>query len=339
MAQTTEPPETGVTEPPETGVTDPPPADDVEGDGTETPNSANPPAYIRKMVEDQVLTQEQVDTLRTGGYGWGEVRIATRLAQQMVANSAEGLTFEDALAQVTAARAAGKGFGQIAAENNLKIGQLVGQRKARDTQKGSAAQKGTRTRAAEVSGDETVTPDPANPPAYIREMVQAQVVTQQQVDTMLATGYGWGEVRIASLMAQRIAANSNAALTFDAALAQVMAARAEGKDFGQIAADNNLKVGDLVGKKGSGGKTAGTTTANAKKPGFFARVGKFLGLGRDKPAQEESPKASQADKPERPERAARAEKPEKPETPARVEKPERPEKPTRPEKPERGPQR
>ena len=131
MAQTTEPPETGVTEPPETGVTDPPPADDVEGDGTETPNSANPPAYIRKMVEDQVLTQEQVDTLRTGGYGWGEVRIATRLAQQMVANSAEGLTFEDALAQVTAARAAGKGFGQIAAENNLKIGQLVGQRKAR----------------------------------------------------------------------------------------------------------------------------------------------------------------------------------------------------------------
>ena len=202
----------------------------------------------------------------------------------MVANSAEGLTFEDALAQVTAARAAGKGFGQIAADNNLKIGQLVGQRKAGDTQKGSAAQKGTRTRATEVSGDEAITPDPANPPAYIREMVQAQVVTQEQVNTMLATGYGWGEVRIASLMAQRIAANSNAALTFDAALAQVMAARAEGKDFGQIAADNNLKVGDLVGKKGSGGKTAGATTANAKKPGFFARVGKFLGLGRDKPA-------------------------------------------------------
>ena len=251
----------------------------------------------------------------------------------------------------------GKGFGEIATDNNLKIGGLVGNRKgAADAQQGLAAQRGSRTRAGEADGDEEVTPDPTNPPAFIREMVRAQVVTQEQVNTMLTAGYGWGEVRIAALMAQQMVANSNGTLTFADALAQIMAARAAGKDFGQIATENNMKVGDLVGKKGAGksqgdsATRAGTGTPNAKRPGFFARLGRALGFGRSvnkaespvgvtRNLQEGSPKAAQGDQPDSPvqtARAVRAQRPEKPETPARLERPERPERPSRPEKPEKG---
>jgi hypothetical protein len=336
------------TEPPETGVTDPPPAETPAGDdtGTETPSTAHPPGYIGELMKSTDLKQDQVDQMRTTGYGWGEIRLATRLAQQIAANSDGTLTFADALTQVMEARTAGKGFGQIAADNNLKIGKLVGNRKAAgEGQKGSAAQQGNRVRATEVEGDEEVSPDPANPPAYIREMVQAQVVTQEQVNTMLAGGYGWGEVRIATLLSQKIAANSNGALTFADALKQVMDARAGGKDFGQIAADNNLKVGELVRHQ----KAGDATTAKGKKPGFFARVGRALGFGRSadkaaKPATVDKPQASakavQSDKPERParpERAVKAERPERPERPAHPDRPERPERPSRPERPERGP--
>jgi len=340
------------TEPPGTGVTDPPPAETPAGDTTEppeteTPSTAHPPAYIGELLKAGDLTQEQVDQMRTAGYGWGEIRLATRLAQQIVAANSDGtLAFADALKQVMDARIAGKGWGQIAADNNLKIGGLVGNRKAAgNAQKGPANQVGTQARASEVEGDDEVSPDPANPPAFISKLVEAQVVTQEQVNTMLAGGYGWGEVRIATLLSQRIAANSNGTLTFADALKQVMDARAAGKDFGQIAADNNLKVGDLVRHQ----KAGDATTAKGKKPGFFARVGRALGFGRSadkpvKPATVDKPEAAakgmQSDKPERPvrpERAVKAERPERPERPAQPERPERPERPSRPERPERGP--
>ena len=335
-AQTTEPPvtEPPVTEPP---VTEPPATEPPE---TETPSTANPPRYIGDLLKAGDLTQEQADQMRTAGYGWGEIRIATRLAQQILAANTDGtLTFADALKQVTDARAAGKGWGQIAADNNLKIGGLVGNRK------GPAAPVGPEAKANEVDGDEEVAPDPTNPPAFITKLVEAQVVTQDQVNAMLASGYGWGEVRIATLLSQKIAANSNGTLTFADALKQVMDARAAGKDFGQIAADNNLKVGDLVRHQ----KAGDATTAKGKKPGFFARVGRALGFGRSadktaKPATVDKPetsaKAVQGDKPERParpERVAKAERPERPERPAQPERPERPARPERPERPERGP--
>jgi len=330
------------TEPPETGVTDPPPAETPAGDdtGTETPSTANPPGYIGELLKAGDLTQEQVDQMRTTGYGWGEIRLATRLAQQIAANSDGTLAFVDALKQVMDARTAGKGWGQIAADNNLKIGGLVGNRKAAgNARNGPAAQVGTEARASEVDGDEEVSPDPANPPAFITKLVEAQVVTQEQVNTMLAGGYGWGEVRIATLLSQKIAENSNGTLTFADALKQVTDARAAGKDFGQIAADNNLKVGDLVRHQ----KAGDATTAKGKKPGFFARVGRALGFGRSadktaKPATVDKPQAAaKAERPAKPERAAKAERPERPDRPAQPDRPERPERPARPERPERGP--
>jgi len=335
-AQTTEPPvtEPPVTEPP---ATEPPATEPPE---TETPSTANPPRYIGELLKAGDLTQEQVDQMRTTGYGWGEIRLATLLARQILAASSDGtLTFTDALKQVTDARAAGKGWGQIAADNNLKVGGLVGNRQAAGNgQKGSAAQKGSRIRANEVvDGDEEVSPDPTKPPAFITKLVEAQVVTQDQVNTMLTAGYGWGEVRIATLLSQKIAANSNGALTFDAALTQVMDARAAGKDFGQIAADNHLKIGDLVRHQ----KAGDATMAKGKKPGFFARVGRALGFGRSaekpaKPVTVDKPQAAaKVERPTKPERAAMAERPERPERPAQPERPERPERPARPDRPER----
>jgi hypothetical protein len=326
-AQTTEPP---VTEPPE----------------TEAPSTANPPRYIGELLKTGDLTQEQVDQMRTTGYGWGEIRLATRLAQRLAGANGDGTPiFADALKQVMDARAAGKGWGQIAADNNLKVGGLVGNRQATGkAPKGPATQAGTEAQANEaVDGDEEVSPDPAKPPAFITKLVEAQVVTQDQVNAMLTAGYGWGDVRIASLLSQKIAANSNGTLTFADALKQVMDARAAGKDFGQIAADNNLKIGDLVRHQ----KAGDATSAKGKKPGFFARIGRALGFGRSadktvKPATVDKPEAAaktvQGDKPEhpaKPERAAMAERPERPERPAQPDRPERPERPSRPDRPER----
>ncbi len=332
---TTEPPETGVTDPP---PTEPPAGDETPPPETETPSTAHPPGYIGEILKFGDLTQEQVDQMRTASYGWGEIRLATLLARQIAANSEGTLTFADALTQVMDARTAGKGWGQIAADNSLKIGGLVGKRNAAGAaQKGSAAQKGNKVQAQaeDVDGDEEVGPDPAKPPAFISKLVESQVVTQEQVNTMLTAGYGWGEVRIASLLAQKIAANSGGTLAFDAALQQVMDARAAGKDFGQIAADNNLKIGDLVRHQ----KAGDATTAKTKKPGFFARVGRALGFGRsgDKPA-----KPTTVDKPQTDAKAVKADKPERPdkvERAAKVERPEKPERarPEKPEKPQRGP--
>ena len=338
-AQATEPPETGVTDPP---PAEPPAGEETEPPETETPSTANPPRYIGELLKAGDLTQEQVDQMRTAGYGWGEIRLATRLAQQILAANTDGtLTFADALKQVQDAQAAGKGWGQIAADNNLKIGGLVGKRNAAgNARKGPRAPEGSEAQAEDVDGDEEVSPDPAKPPAFITRLVEAQVVTQDQVNAMLTAGYGWGEVRIATLLSQKIAANSNETLTFADALKQVMDARVAGKDFGQIAADNNLKIGDLVRHQ----KAGDATTAKGKKPGFFARVGKALGFGRsaDKPARpatvdkpEAAAKGVRGDKPERPERTMKAEKPERPERPAQPDRPERPERPARPDRPER----
>ncbi|MCL5280556.1 MAG: hypothetical protein M1376_11680 [Planctomycetes bacterium] len=348
MAQTT-------TEPPETGVTDPPPTESPAGDQaeppeTEAPSTANPPTYIGELLKAGDLTQEQVDQMRTAGYGWGEIRLATLLARQIVAANTDGtLTFADALKQVTDARAAGKGFGQIAADNNLKIGGLVGKRNAAgNAQKGSAAPKGNKVQAQiqaeNVDGDEEVGPDPAHPPAFITKLVENQVVTQEQVNTMLASGYGWGEVRIATLLSQELANNSGGTLTFADALKQVMDARAAGKGFGQIAAENNLKIGDLVRHQ----KAGDATTGKGKKLGFFARIGRALGFGRSADRTEttatmvKSQASAKSMKGDKPERAMKAERPERPEKPAQPDRPERPERlsrPDRPERPERGPNR
>ena len=66
---------------------DPDPSD-VEKTGT--------PDFIAELVDQTELTPEQVEQIRSGGAGWGNIMIATRLAERIAANSPEGddkLTF------------------------------------------------------------------------------------------------------------------------------------------------------------------------------------------------------------------------------------------------------
>lgn len=183
-----------------------------------------------------------------------------------------------------------------------------------------------------TAGEDTGTPSTAHPPAYIGDLLKAGNLKQAQVDQMRTGGMGWGEIRIATRLAEQIAANSSGSLTFDAALSQVLADRAGGQGWGEIAAANKLKVGDLVNDKKAGdaaknGKGQATSAAaKEKKPGFFAKVGRFLGFGKS------DAKAStdvKGEKPEHPTKVDHANKPDKPEKPAAVERPERPEKPER----------
>jgi len=115
----------------------------------------NPPPFIAELVENTELTQEQVEQMRSDGAGWGNIMIAARLAERIAADSVgsdEILTFDEALANVLDARAEGKGFGQIALENDLKLGHVVGNEE---------------------------TPNATNPPPFIAELVENTELTQE----------------------------------------------------------------------------------------------------------------------------------------------------------------
>ena len=305
----------------------------AEPDPPEVEVSGTPP-FIAELVDETELTLEQVEQMQSSGAGWGNIMIATYLAEQIAANSpAEAkLTFEQALAIVLDARAQGKGFGQIAHENDLKVGEVV-------------------------EGEDS--PNGSSRPRYIAELVEKTELTQEQVDQMRGDGAGWGNIMIATRIAERIAADNpkDPKLTFEEALDGVLSARAEGMGFGDIAHENDLKLGPLVsrGKKGPStvpeppGPEGALVRSQArigregkpKKQNVFGRLFGMFRSGRTVKA-EKPPKLERTERPERPnrpEKLDRPERPERPEKPEKPEKPERPAKPEKPEKPERGPRR
>lgn len=209
----------------------------------------------------------------------------------------------------------------------------------------------------EATDPEAETPDATNPPAYIAEMVEKMELTQAQVDQMRSDGAGWGNIRIAALLAEQMAAktaDSDTPLTFDEALEAVLAARAEGKGFGEIAKENELKIGKLLQNRNQGEEPApedgleaeqGVQIGKAnqtqgKKRGLFARIAGIFGVGKSERADktEHSPKLAASAK-EKPHKVQKAERPERPGRPERPSKLERPAKLEKPEKPERGPRR
>ena len=224
----------------------------------------------------------------------------------------------------------------------------------------------------EIPDPEDPPEDPANaanPPRYITELMEGVDLTKEQVDQLRTDGMGWGEIRISALLAEQIAAASEGTenpLTFEDALAGVLEARAADKGYGEIAAENNLKVGQLVGNgnqkmmlapgEGEGpeaqqGPEAGQTTrVTERKRGLLARIGRALGFGRkerlnadlERPGQPErvqkTEKVQKVERVQKMERVAKADRPERPSRPEKMEKPakpERPERPTKLEKPER----
>lgn len=300
----------------------------------------DPPDFITELIERTELTTDQVEEMRANGDDWGHILIATLLAERIAADS-DVLTFDTALKEVLDARADGMDFGQIANEYDLKLGRILGSEDA---------------------------PNSNNPPPFISKLVDVTELTQEQVDQMRSGGAGWGNIMIATRLAERIAADSEDELTFDEALTSVLKARAEGKGFGQIAHENELKVGRVVGNgnKASTALSYGPGEAGdalnlnrerirnqEKKQNIFGRFINMLGFGRkerlEKPSKPEKLERSQrpeklekTERPERPEKPEKLEKPERPERPDKPEKPERPErpvKPEKPEKPERGPRR
>ena len=156
-------------------------------------------------------------------------------------------------------------------------------------------------------GTEPVTPNADNPPPFIHDLMENSELTLDQMSQMRADGYGWGNIKLATELAEQLVsqgANTTSPLTFDAALSQIMTDRAQDMGFGEIAAKYGLKIGDLNrnGKPDAAAKSAGA------------------GLN----------------KPDKPERTAKMERVDRPE---RVERPMKPEKIERPEMPGRGPGR
>ena len=58
--------------------------------------------------------------------------------------------------------------------------------------------------------------DPVNPPPFIVSLLDATELTPEQLEQMRTDGAGWGNIRIAALLAERIAADSEDATTWTA---------------------------------------------------------------------------------------------------------------------------
>ena len=164
----------------------------------------------------------------------------------------------------------------------------------------------------------TQTADPVDPaetipevePAKVKELATKAGITPEQVTAMRTSGLGWGEIKIAISMAQRISSATTPASPIGPALDGILASRLSGMGWGQIAQANGFKLGEVMGQ-GHGKKDI---TA---------------------PPESVTPSVTKSDKETRLEKPEKPTKPEKPEKPERLEKPEKPEHPTKPEKPER----
>ncbi len=150
-----------------------------------------------------------------------------------------------------------------------------------------------------VAGDDAV---PNVAPAKVQALAEEVGVPAEKVTAMRADGLGWGEVRIAILLAQKIALQTPGG-TIGVALDGVLAQRAEGMGWGQIAKANGFKLGEVVGQ------------------------------GAAKKEIDATGKREKAEKPEKAQKADKPDKPDKPEKPDKPDKPERPEKPAKPDKP------
>ncbi|MBN2588474.1 MAG: hypothetical protein JXA96_01325 [Sedimentisphaerales bacterium] len=91
----------------------------------------NQPSYIDELVNNSQLTQSQVNNMRTNGQSWGDIRINARMAEQIAANNSDSdktteQQYQEALNNVLQQRAIGRGYGNIANENNIKLGSVLG---------------------------------------------------------------------------------------------------------------------------------------------------------------------------------------------------------------------
>jgi hypothetical protein len=168
---------------------------------------------------------------------------------------------------------------------------------------------------------EAVTP---TEPGKVKVLAEQAGVTPEQVNAMRSSGLGWGEIKIAISMAQKISTaktttpttTQTTALPIGPILDSLLSQRQSGMGWGEIAQANGFKLGEIVGK------------GEAKHDATVAPVDATSGTGT------RPERGSKVDKPEKIDRPEKLDKPERPERPEKLEKPEKPERPEKPEKPE-----
>ncbi len=116
----------------------------------------------------------------------------------------------------------------------------------------------------EAPGEETdVVPDP------FRDLSERYGVNEERITQMRSDGMGFGEMNIALAISERIAADSaetETPVTIDSALDGVLAERADGKGWGEIAQDHGFNVGDVVRDAGKERPERGARPQRLEKP-------------------------------------------------------------------------
>jgi len=172
--------------------------------------------------------------------------------------------------------------------------------------------------AEQTTTTEPVTIPPAEP-GKVKELSEQAGVAPEQVNAMRTSGLGWGEIKIAISLAQKISTVEATALPIGPILDSLLAQRQAGMGWGEIAKANGFKLGEIVGKgQAKKDATVAPTDPVPTDPATITGAKPERGNKLDKPEKIERPEKQ--DKPERPE------KPEKPEKPAKPEKPEHPTK-------------
>jgi len=160
---------------------------------------------------------------------------------------------------------------------------------------------------------------PSAEPGKVKELAEKAGVAPAKVASMRTSGMGWGEIKIAISLAQKISTAETTALPIAPILDSLLAQRQTGMGWGQIARENGFKLGEIVGK------------GQAKKDATVAPTE----TAPTDPATITGAKPEGGTKIEKVEKFGKPEKLDKPERLEKPEKPVRPEKPERPEKPQR----
>lgn len=139
------------------------------------------PSYVDELIESSQLTQGQVDNMRKGGESWGNIRITARMAEQIAAKNSDSektaeQKYQEALNYVLQQRAAGKGYGNIANDNNISLGSVMRNDNATKNQQRDRVQERNQTRLESQDGEGTQVQEQNRN----REQTQVQQQTQTQ---------------------------------------------------------------------------------------------------------------------------------------------------------------
>lgn len=211
----------------------------------------------------------------------------------------QSLPLKRLLCSLTVAAALGAAYGPAAAQTAETLEQNASEIDRTANKAPTRAAKNMASQFAEVVGSE------AEAQKLIEGLRKGTPVTLENSQTTVAPakGSGYGNVFISLALTQATLSKSgNTAPTstqFSAALNEVLAKRASGMGWGQIAKELDLNLGKVISSVKSGNERLAASIKS--------------GEGREKSAGKREDHTPQAGKAERPEKAARPDKAERPE--------------------------